>query len=155
MTVVFIFSHISYSNSSLNRLNLWLLFFHWFVSWQERWLQKSTRLPNSNSVGLAYSFSFVYLICSNFHSTWGAPKQLKLWMCKNLQKPELGPEPCYEKIELRNRSHTHEGQELRSWIWSHVLLKKTVLTVWHFYCFQPQGPQDTASSHIKQSKTLT
>jgi len=31
----------------------------------------------------------------------------------------------------------------------------SMLTVWQFYWFQPQGPQDTASSHIKQSKTLT
>jgi len=33
-------------------------------------------------------------------------------MCENKQKPE--PEPCYEKRELRNRSHVHE-KELRSW----------------------------------------
>jgi len=39
-------------------------------------------------------------------------------MCKNEQKPELEPEPCYEKTDLRIRSNTHENQDLRSW--SHV-----------------------------------
>jgi len=37
-------------------------------------------------------------------------------MCKNEQKPELEPIPCYEKIEVqsRSRSYVHENQELRS-----------------------------------------
>jgi len=29
-------------------------------------------------------------------------------MCENEQKPELDTEPCYEKRELRSRSHTYE-----------------------------------------------
>jgi len=29
-------------------------------------------------------------------------------MCKNEQKPELEPEPCCEKRELRSWSHVHE-----------------------------------------------
>jgi len=38
---------------------------------------------------------------------------------KNVQKehkPELEPEPCYKKRELRNRSWSHKNQELGSWI---------------------------------------
>jgi len=40
---------------------------------------------------------------------------IKILMCKNKQKQELGLSLSYEKRELRSRSHTHENQELRSW----------------------------------------
>jgi len=41
-------------------------------------------------------------------------------MCKNEQKPELEPEPCYKKRDLRSRSYTPYHQEIRSWSRSHV-----------------------------------
>ena len=48
-------------------------------------------------------------------------KTIKILMCENEQKPELGPEPW--KRQPRTQSHTHENQELR--IWRNVHEKKS------------------------------
>jgi len=40
-------------------------------------------------------------------------------MCDNEKKPELEPDPCFEKRELRCRNHTHENQEVQRWSRSH------------------------------------
>jgi len=53
------------------------------------------KLP-ATLISLVYSIGFVDLIYFILHSTWGAPRQLKILMCKNEQKPELDPEPCCE-----------------------------------------------------------
>jgi len=61
---------------------------------------------------------------NTFRCPW--PRQLKILMCKNEQKPELETEPCYEKTELRSWRFTHENQELQSR--RHVHEKKSSAT---------------------------
>jgi len=48
--------------------------------------------------------------------------------------------------------HVHQQKALE-FVHS-IITTSSSYSVWQFYWFQPQGPQDTASSHIKQSKTL-
>ena len=101
---------VSASNRSLNRLNLWLLFFRWFPHGKSAACKK---LPDQiTQTSVVYSLTFVYLVYFILYSTWGTPRQLKILMCENEQKPELDPwkkrapeqEPCLWREEFRSRS---------------------------------------------------
>jgi len=86
--IAVILNYISATNCSLNRLNLWLLFFRWFP-------HETTKFNYSKRFGIFSDFcvfDLIYFLFNLVHT-----KTIKLLMCENEQKPEpwkkRDPEP--------------------------------------------------------------
>jgi len=70
------------SNCSLNRLILWLLFFHWFPH------GKTAACKKNYQIKLLQRVWHIFLVLCTFHWTWGTPRRIKILLCENEQKPE-------------------------------------------------------------------
>jgi len=104
--IIVILKFLYASNCSLNRLILWLLFFHWFPH------GKTAACKKNYQIKLLQRVWHIFLVLCTFHWTWGTPRRIKILLCENEQKPEphswkaKAPElePCSWKEELGSRS---------------------------------------------------
>jgi len=123
------------SNCSLNRLNLWLLFFRWFPNGKTFACKKTTRSNYSKGFGIFSEFCVLDLI--HFPLNLRNTETIKILLCENEQKPKphswkpksLELEPCSWKGELRSRSCVIFTRALQPWNNPHSRIMYTVHTL--------------------------
>jgi len=103
-----ILSYVSSTNYSLNRLNLWLLFFRWFPHCKSAaYCKKNNRLNYSKKFGIFSYFCVLDIINFPFNLKHTKTNEnINLW---KRTEAEAGVGAMREG-ELRNRSLTHEDQ---------------------------------------------